>query len=150
MWITKFLIVIAVVLVLGEVLGSLGLFKGTTLGTPKVTAGSLARFAAHAGALVLLLLMGRRLAHQLLAVGGGMARLADPVMALVTLVVTASAYLVIIKFSAPFMSSGIKVMVNWTFILGILAAAVWLVWALFQNSEAVMQAVATLARPKLD
>jgi hypothetical protein len=149
-WMGKFLIVIAVVLVLGEVLGSLGLFKSATLGTPKVTAGSLARFIAHAGALVLLLLLGKRLAQQLVVTGGGMAQLAQPVMALVTLIVTASAYVVLIKFSAPFLGSGIKLMLDWTFILGILAAAVWLVWALYQNSEAVMQAIGTMARPSIN
>ena len=140
-WVGKFLIVIAAALVLGEVLGSLALFKSTTLGTPKVTAGSLVRFFAHAGALVLLLMLGQRLAQQLRALGGGIAGLADPVLALITLIVTASAYVALINFSAPFLGEGIRTMLDWTFILGILAAAVWLVWALFQNSEAVMEAI---------
>ncbi len=147
-WIGKFLIVIAVALVLGEVLGSLELFRSTTLGTPKVTAGSLVRFFAHAGALVLVWLLGQRLAQQLRALGGGIARLADPVLALVTLIVTASAYVVLIKFSAPFLGDGIRAMLNWSFILGILAAAVWLVWALFQNSEAVMEAIGKSSQTK--
>ncbi len=149
-WIGKFFIVIAVALVLGEVLGSLALFKSTTLGTPKVTAGSLVRFFAHAGALILLLLLGQRFAQQLRASGGGIARLANPVLALITLIVTASAYVVLIKFGAPFLSHGIKTMLNWTFILGILAAAVWLVWALFQNSEAVLEAIGKSARAKTE
>ncbi|MBI3570425.1 MAG: hypothetical protein HY082_04885 [Gammaproteobacteria bacterium] len=140
-WIGKFVIVIAAALVLGEVLGSLELFRSTTLGTPKVTAGSLVRFFAHGGALVLMWLLGQRLAQQIRTLGGGMARLADPVLALITLIVTASAYVVLIKFSAPFLGEGVRTMLDWTFIIGILAAAVWLVWALFQNSEAVMEAI---------
>ena len=140
-WIGKFLIVITAALVLGEVLGSLALFKSTMLGTPKVTAGSLVRFFAHSGALVLLLMLGQRLAQQLRTLGGGIAGLADPVLALITLVVTASAYIVLINFSAPFLGEGIRTMLDWVFILGILAAAVWLVWALFQNSEAVMESI---------
>lgn len=149
-WIGKFLIVIAAALVLGEALGSLALFKSATLGTPKVTAGSLVRFFAHAGALVLMLMLGQRLAQQLRALGGGMARLADPVLALVTLIVTASAYVVLINFSAPFLGEGIRTMLDWTFILGILAAAVWLVWALFQNFEAVMEAIGKSTRTKTE
>jgi hypothetical protein len=149
-WIGKFLIVITVALVLGEVLGSLALFKSTTLGTPTVTAGSLVRFFAHAGALILLWMLGQRLAQQLRATGGGTARLADPVLALITLIVTAIAYVVLIKFSAPFLGRGIKTMLDWTFILGILAAAVWLVWALFQNSEAVMEAIGKSTRAKTE
>jgi hypothetical protein len=128
-WIGKFVIVIVAALVLGEVLGSLALFKSTTLGTPKVTAGSLVRFFAHAGAL---------------------ARLADPVLALITLIVTASAYVVLINFSVPFVGEGIRTIPDWTFILGILAAAVWRVWALFQNSEAVMEAIGKSGRTKTE
>ena len=150
MWIGKFLIVIGAALVLGEVLGSLALFKHTTLGTPTVTAGSLVRFFAHTGALVLLLLLGQRLAQQIRTLGGGMARLADPVLALITLIVTASAYVVLIKFSAPFLGDGIRTMLDWTFIFGILAAAVWLVWALFQNSEAVMEAIGKSGKTKTE
>jgi len=149
-WIGKFLIVIAAALVLGEVLGSLELFRSTTLGTPKVTAGSLVRFFAQAGALVLMLMLGQRLAQQIRALGGGMARLADPVLALVTLIVTASAYVVLIKFGAPFLGEGLRTMVDWVFILGILAAAVWLVWALFQNSEAVMEAISRSGKTKTE
>lgn len=149
-WIGKFLIVIAAALVLGEVLGGLALFKSTTLGTPKVTAGSLVRFIAQGGALVLLWMLGQRLAQQIHALGGGIARLADPVLALITLIVTASAYVVLIKFSAPFLGDAIRAMLNWTFILGILAAAVWLVWTLFHNSEAVMEAIGKSTRAKTE
>lgn len=140
-WIGKFVIVIVAALVLGETLGGLELFRSTTLGTQKVTAGSLVRFFGHGGALVLLFMLGQRLTQQIRALDGGMARLADPVLALITLIVTASAYVVLIKFSAPFLSEGFRTMLDWVFILGILVTAVWLVWALFQNSEAVMKAI---------
>jgi uncharacterized membrane protein (DUF485 family) len=93
-------------------------------------------------------LLGQRLAQQIRALGGGMARLADPVLALITLIVTASAYVVLIKFSAPFLGEGVRTMLDWTFILGILAAAVWLVWTLFQNSEAVMEAIGKSGKAK--
>ena len=149
-WTGKFLIVIAAALVLGEVLGSLALFKSTTLGTPKVTAGSLVRFIAHAGALVMLLLLGQQVGRQLRALNSGLARLADPVLALITLIVTAVAYVALIKFSAPFLGDTIRTMLDWTFILGIIAAAVWLVWTLFQNSEAVMQAIGKPSQTKTE
>jgi hypothetical protein len=147
-WIGKFIIVIAAALALGEVLGSLALFKTATLGTAKVTAGSLVRFIAQSGALVLTWMLGQRLTEQLRALGGGMARLADPVLALVTLVITICAYLVLINFSAEFLGDTLRTILDWTFILGILAAAVWLVWTLFQNSEAVMDAIGKSVRPK--
>ncbi|MCR4347710.1 MAG: hypothetical protein NUV55_10995 [Sulfuricaulis sp.] len=147
-WIGKFVIVIAAALVLGETLGSLELFRSTTLGTPKVTAGSLVRFFGHGGALVLLFMLGQRLTQQIRALDGGMARLADPVLALITLIVTASAYVVLMKFSAPFLGDSVRALLDWTFVLGILAAAVWLVWALFHNSEAVMEAIGKSGKAK--
>ncbi|MHB8535952.1 MAG: hypothetical protein ACYDBW_10985 [Sulfuricaulis sp.] len=147
-WIGKFLVVIVAALVLGDVLGGLALFKSTTLGTPKVTAGSLVRFIAQGGALVLLWMLGQRLAQQIHALSSGMARLADPVLALVTLIVTASAYVVLIDFIAPFLGEAFRTALDWTFILGILAAAMWLVWALYQNSEAVMDAIGKSRRAK--
>ena len=149
-WIGKFVIVIAAALVLGEVLGSLELFRSATLGTPKVTAGSLVRFVAHGGALVLMWLLGQQLTQQIRTLSGGMARLADPVLALITLIVAASAYVVLINFSAPFLGEGARTFLDWAFILGILAAAVWLVWALFQNSEAVMAAIGKSGKPKTE
>ena len=147
-WVGKYLIVIAAVLALGEVLGSLTLFKSATLGTAKVTAGSLVRFIAQAGALVLTYMLGLRLTQQIRALDGGMARLADPVLALITLIVAASAYVVLISFSAPLLGEISRTILDWTFILGILAAAVWLVWTLFENSEAVMEAIGKSRRPK--
>lgn len=150
MWIGKFLIVIAAALALGEVLGSLALFKSATLGTANVTAGSLVRFIAQAGALVLTWMLGERLAQQIRALDSGLARLADPVLALVTLIITVSAYVVLISFSAPFLGDTIRTILDWTFILGILAAAVWLVWELFQNSEAVMEAIGKSRRTKTE
>jgi len=147
-WVGKYLIVIAAVLALGEVLGSLALFKSATLGTAKVTAGSLVRFIAQAGALVLTYMLGHRLTQQIQSLDGGMARLADPVLALITLIVAASAYVVLISFSAPLLGEISRTILDWTFILGILAAAVWLVWTLFENSEAVMEAIGKSRRPK--
>jgi len=139
-WIGKYLVVIAAALVLGAVLGSLALFKGATLGSPKLTAGALVQFIAHGGALALLWLLGQRLSGQLRTASGGTARLADSVLALVTLLVAASAYLVLIRFSQPFLGSDLKAAVDWLFILGILAAAVWLVWALFKDAESIIAA----------
>jgi hypothetical protein len=147
-WVGKFVIVIAAALALGEVLGNLALFKSTPLVSEKVTAGTLVRFVAQAGALVLLFLMGQRLAQQIGALGSGLARLADPVLALVTLIVIASAYVVLIDFSAFFLNAVVKTILNWSFILGILAAGVWLVWTLFENSEAILEAIGKLRRPK--
>ena len=140
-WIGKYLIVIAVALILGAVLGNLALFKSATLGTPKLTAGSLTQFIAHGGALALLWVLGQRLANQLRAIGGGTAKVSTIVLALVTLIVVGSAYVVLLAFVKPFLGASLKPYIDWAFILGMLAAAVWLAWALFANAEALIEAV---------
>jgi hypothetical protein len=145
LWIGKYLIVIAAALILGAVLGNLGLFKSATLGTPKLTAGALTQFIAHGGALALLWLLGQRIAAQMRAAGGSVARLAAIVLALVTLIVAASAYVVLLQFVTPFLAKELKPFIDWAFILGILAAAGWLVWALFTDSEAIMEAIGRAA-----
>jgi len=147
-WIGKYLIVIIAALILGAVLGSLGLFKSATLGTPKLTAGSLVQFIAHGGALSLLWLLGQRFAGQLRGGGGSTATIATIVLSLTTLIVVASAYVVLLHFVEPFLAGNLKPFIDWAFILGIIAAAVWLIWALFTNAEALMEAIGKAAAGK--
>jgi serine/threonine-protein kinase len=145
-WIGKFLIVIVAAISLGEILGGLSLFQRATLGTPDVNAGSVVRFVAHAGALMLVWLFGQRLAGQLGALRGDIARLADSVLAIITLIVTVSAYFVLMDFGAPLLGNRMRGIVDWLFILGILAAAAWLLWSLYRNAESVIAAIGRATR----
>ena len=147
-WIGKYLIVIVAALILGAVLGSLGLFKSATLGTPKLTAGALVQFIAHGGALALLWLLGQRFAGQLRSGGGSTANIATIVLSLTTLIVIACAYVVLLAFITPFLTGSLKPFIDWAFILGIIAAAAWLIWALFTNAEALMEAIGKAAAGK--
>jgi hypothetical protein len=144
-WIGKYLFVIVVALVLGSAIGSLSLFRNATLGTPNLTAAALVQFIAYAGALGLLWLLGLRAASQMRSAGGGAASLATMVLSLVTLVVVASAYVVLLQFASPFLAKAVKTFIDWIFILGTLAAAVWLVWAVFTDSEALLEAIGRAA-----
>src|SRR5271169_2926504 len=91
-WIGKYLVVILVALALGSVLAGLEPFKSTTIGPAKIGAGSLVQFIAHSGALALLWALGFRHSAQLRRQGGRSAALSTTVLALVTLIVVASAY----------------------------------------------------------
>ncbi len=141
MWVGKYVLVIVVALILGAVLGGLGLFRAATLGAPRLTAAALARFIAYGGALGMLWLLGRRAAEQLRAAGGGLAGLAAPVLSLATLIVTPSAYGVLLQLVEPFLSRALRSLAEWVFILGTLAAAVWFVWALFTNFDTLLEAL---------
>ena len=141
LWIGKYLLVILAALVLGAVLGHLALFKSATLGTPRLTAAALSQFIAQGGALALLWVLGARLAREFRAIGGAVAELSTMVLALVTLIVIASAYGVLLHFIAPFLSHAVKPFVDWAFILAILVAAGWLMWALYRDAESIMQTI---------
>jgi serine/threonine-protein kinase len=143
-WVGKYLIVIVAALVLGAVLAGLEPFRSATIGTARIGAGSLVQFIAHSGALALLWALGYRHSTQLRASDGRGAALASTVLALVTLIVVASAYGVLLRFVNPFLAPDLKPFVDWTFIVGMLSAACWLLWVLFSDSEAWVEAISGL------
>lgn len=140
-WIAKYLIVIVAALVLGAVLASLEPFKSATIGAARIGAGSLVEFIAHSGALAMLWALGYRHSGQVRLNGGRGAALASTVLALVTLIVVASAYGVLLRFINPFLAPDLKPFVDWTFIVAILSGAGWLLWVLFAESEAWIEAI---------
>ena len=143
-WIARYLIVIVAALVLGSVLAGLEPFRSATIGSARIGAGSLVQFIAHSGALALLWALGYRHSSQLRRSAGRGAPLASTVLALVTLIVVASAYGVLLQFINPFLAPDLKPFVDWTFIVGILSAAGWLLWVLFADSEAWIGAITSL------
>jgi len=147
-WVGKYLFVILLAIVLGAAIGNLALFKTATLGTPKLTAGVLARFIAHTTALGLLWFLGLRASQQLREGSGGMTSLAVPILSLVALIVVPSFYVVLLQFINPFLSRDLKPFIDWAFIVGTLAAATWLVWAFFTNMDAVLEAIRRAAVSK--
>lgn len=143
-WIGKYLIVIVAALLLGAVLAGLEPFRSATIGNARIGAGSLVQFIAHSGALGLFWALGYRHSAQLRRRGGRSAHLASTVLALVTLVAVACAYGVLLRFISPFLAPELKPWVDWTFIVAILTAASWLLWVLFADSEAWLQAIGRL------
>lgn len=134
-WMSRYVLVIVISLVLGGVIGELALFKQTTLGTPKLTASALVQFMGYGGALLLLWLLGQRAAKRFRDGRGKAAFLSFIIVPLVTLIVVAGAYTVLLAVFRPFLDAGLRNIYNWVFILGITASALWLAVALFHHSE---------------
>ena len=145
LWIGKYVFVIVVALILGAALGNLALFKSATLGTPRLSAAALVQFIAYGGALGLFWFLGLRLSRQLRDGGATAASLSTIALSLMTLIVVASAYVVLMQFTSPFLSHELKPFIDWTFIVGTLAAAGWLVWAVFTDAEALLEAIGRAA-----
>lgn len=140
-WMGKYVLGIFAALVLGVILGSLTLFKGATLGMPNLTAATLVQFIAHATALLTFALLSRRLAVKLRAGGQRFAAVADIAIAFMTLALVGVGYIVLSKFINPFTAHDVKQVINWIFIVSIVAAATWTGWALFNGGDALMAAL---------
>jgi magnesium-transporting ATPase (P-type) len=140
-WVGKYVIVIVAALLLGVALGNLALFKGATLGNPKLTAGLLVQFITHMAALALLWTLGWRAAEQMRQSGQRLSAVAMIVLAFITLVITAVGYVVLSNFIDPFIAKGLKEVVSWVFIFGVLTVATWFILALFSGAEDLVASV---------
>jgi hypothetical protein len=138
LWVARYVAVLLLALILGAAIGELGLFKQTTLGSPKVTAARLAQFLGYGGALLLLWLLAQRAARELRARGGHAQGLGSLLVPLATLVVVPSCYYVLLIFAGGLMSTAFRAVFNWVFVLGTTAAAIWLTVALFHHAEALV------------
>lgn len=138
-WIGRFVVVIVVTLVLGAVIGEMALFKQATLGTPKVTAAGLVKFSGFAAALCLVWLLAQQAALQLQGSGGRASFLGFVLVPLATLVIVSGAHAVLLLLLGPFLSPDMQALYNWLFILGITASAVWLIVALYQHADSMME-----------
>jgi hypothetical protein len=143
-WIARYALVLLVALLLGAALAELSVFKQTTLGTPKLTASAAARFLGYSGALIVFWMLGRRAALQLRSAGGGSAHLGHLILPLTTLIVLSAGYDVVLAILRPFLSATAKDVYNWIFVLGITGCAVWLVVALYQHAEGMVELLKAL------
>ncbi|MFL6581859.1 MAG: hypothetical protein ACJ8G2_14040 [Burkholderiales bacterium] len=137
-WISRYVFVIGIALIMGGAIGAFSLFKQTTLGTPKLTASGLVQFMGYGGALLLFWLLGRKAAEQFRSNEGRAAFLSYIVVPLVTLIVVAGAYTVLLTILRPFLEAGPRNVYNWIFVIGITVSAVWLAIALFHHSEPII------------
>ena len=138
-WISRYVLVIGIALIMGGAMGAFSLFKQTTLGTPKLTASALVQFMGYGGALLLFWLLGQKAAEQFRKSEGRAEYLSYIVIPLVTLIVVAGAYTVLLTILRPFLDPGPRNVYNWIFVIGITASAVWLAIALFQHSEPIIE-----------
>lgn len=135
-WVIRYVVVIALALVLAAVLGHMSLFQKTSLGH-KLHASNLAQFLGYGASLAMLWLIGRRATIVIIQQGGKLLLLQQLVLPIVSLIVLALAYPVLQLMVWPFMRGTLGSIVNWLFILLIMACAGWLVAAVFNKSAAV-------------
>lgn len=140
-WWIRYLLVIVVTLVLGAALGELDFFQKTSLGALKLSAASLVRFLGYGSALVLLWLLAQRAAQELQQRGGWQAQASHFVLPLVTVIIVPAAQPVLLLVLGGLMGGDLRKLYDWLFILGTLAAAVWLVLSLYQRLEPLLESL---------
>jgi len=136
-WLLRYGVVIILALVLAAALGEMELFKTTKFGKSGLNAARLVQFLGYGGALAVLWLMAQRAAALLPSGDERWNVLKSVLVPLATLIVVASGQAVALLVLGPLMNKAWQQAYNWAAIAAIVAAAVWLVAALFTGSASL-------------
>lgn len=137
-WWIRYLLVIVVTLVLGAALGELAFFQKTSISALKLTAANLVRFLGYGSALMLLWLLAQRAAQELNKHAGWQPQASHFVLPLATVIIVPAAHPVLLLVLGGLLGPELRKIYDWLFILGTLAAAIWLVLSLYQHLEALL------------
>lgn len=140
-WVGRYVAVIVLAVILAGALGGMDLFQSTSVLGRKLSAAQIVRFLGFGAALVVLWLLAQQAVIQFRKQGGRWGFLQHLLLPLVTLIVVACAHGVILLVLRPLMDAELRLMYNWFFIFGIIAACAWLVMALFNQSSSLTEAL---------
>lgn len=139
-WVGRYVAVIVVSLILGAALGGMPLFAKTYLISSKLSAGQVVRFLGYSTALVAFWVLGQQLTAVLRKQAGRWAVLHNLILPVVTLIVVSAMYSVLLLVLMPMLDATLYKIYNWTFILAIIACAIWLIMAVLGQSDALTEA----------
>lgn len=143
-WAGRYIAGIVVALVLATAIGGMELFTKTMIGG-KLSAGQAVRFLGYGTALAAFWMLGQRLTVVLRQRGGRWSFLQHLILPLVSLVVIAMSYTVLLLVLVPLLSAALLNIYNWVAIVAILACAVWVVLAVLGQSSALTEVFASAA-----
>jgi len=138
-WLIQYGSGIVLALLLGAIMGSIPLFKETSLGDTKLTASRIVQFMGYGSALLLLWLLGQRVALELREEGNGLSFLRQVIVPLATVVVVSAGYSVVWLLVGPFLGPTGKTIYNWMFVVGIMGSALWLAVVWFRHSPLLFE-----------
>jgi hypothetical protein len=137
LWLVRYAVVIVLALALAAALGEMELFKTTKFGKSGLNAARLVQFLGFGGALAVLWLAAQRAAALLPAGDERWNVLKSILLPLTTLIVVAAGQGVLLYILGPLMNKAWHQAYNWIAIAAIIAAAAWLVAALFTGSASL-------------
>ena len=132
-WMGRYLAVIAVSLILAGALGHMELFEKTRLGS-KLSAAHIVEFLGFGAALVLAWLLAQRATIVVRAQGGKARAFVHLILPVASLIVAGLAYSVVLLLIKPFLGTTLMAVIDWTFIVLLLACAAWLVMAVLDKA----------------
>jgi hypothetical protein len=134
-WVVRYLVVIALAVILALVLGEMSLFKATRIGKTGLNAARIVQFLGFGGALLVLWLAAQRAAAVLPAHDRRWGVVKSVLLPLTTLIVVAAGQAVALLLLGPVMSKTWHEVYNWIAIAAITLSAAWLLIALFTGSS---------------
>jgi hypothetical protein len=136
-WVVRYLVVIALAVILALVLGEMSLFKATRIGKTGLNAARIVQFLGFGGALLVLWLAAQRAAAVLPAHDRRWGVVKSVLLPLTTLIVVAAGQAVALLLLGPVMSKTWHEVYNWIAIAAITLSAAWLLIALFTGSSSL-------------
>ncbi|ADE11290.1 zinc ribbon domain-containing protein [Sideroxydans lithotrophicus] len=135
-WVGRYVAVIVLSLILATALGNMELFVKTTIGG-KLNASHIVEFLGYGMALVAFWVLGQRATIAVQQHEGKWSFMQHLILPTVSLVAVALAYSVMLLLLKPVMDAALHNIYNWTFIVGILGCAGWLVMAVLNQSASL-------------
>jgi len=134
-WVIRYVVVIAVALVLAAALGEMALFKTTKFGKSGLNAARLVQFLGYGGALLVLWLLAQRAAALMPGQDPRWSIAKATLVPATTLIVVASGQAIMLLLLGPLMSKAWHQVYSWVAITAIILSAAWLLTALFTGSS---------------
>jgi hypothetical protein len=136
-WVVRYLVVIALAVILAAALGEMSLFKITKIGKTGLNAARIVQFLGYGGGLFVLWLLAQRAAALLPGEDRRWGLLKGILLPLTTLVVVAAGQAVALLLLGPLMNKAWQEAYNWIAIAAIILSAAWLLFSLFTGSSSL-------------
>jgi hypothetical protein len=124
-WMMEYGVAIILTFLFAVILGQIPLFRETAVG--KLHASDLVQFIGYGGAMIIAWFGARQLASEPPDDWKWLMPYRALILPVATLTMVAISYGVLLYVCEPFMSKSGKMVYNWFFIAGIVAASVWLI-----------------------
>ena len=147
-WMVQYGMTILLLVLFGGIATNIPLFKETALVGSKLDASHLVQFLGYGGALAIACMMIRKAAMLIDRDRSSSAFLRPLVVPLTALLAVSASYKVILVLITPFFSKTDRLAYNWTFVILILAATLWVILTWFFKSAPMLASLESAGQGK--